>query len=309
MQSHILSIGNPGLEELDLIVSAYRVSQEAAGCTPKTLSNLGCAYKSYRNFLFARTAEPYNSLPLSAELFREYIVYERRRGQSDRSVQTYLITLRGFCRWTSEEGYTSENPMSRVKTPRIEKKVLDAFTDAEIRRLLASTSLSDDVSIRNRAIVAVLLDTGLRASEFVDMRVGDIDLETGAFVVMGKGRKQRHVRVGATARKSLFRYLRRSKTEVGARLWQGCRGPLTVSGLFQVLDALGKQCGVLPCNPHKFRRTFALNCLRNGMDPFSLQLLMGHSDMQILRTYLAQTQGDVQKAHERHSPLDNMGAR
>lgn len=304
MKLDILSIGVPPTFDIAYLRQAYLISQEAAGCTPKTIGNIGCAFNSFERFL--QTVGVSTLDCIDANSMRSYILHERNRGQSDRSVQTYLISLKGFFRWCVDENYSETSPMVRVKMPRIEKKVIEAFTDDEIRRLLSATSGPDSISVRNRALVTGLLDSGLRAAEFVGMKVGDIDLANGLFMVSGKGRKQRHVRMGANARKCVIRYLQLRKGKVGEPLWLGVRGPITTSGLFQILNDLGTRCNVQKCNPHKFRRTFALNCLRNGMDPFSLQILMGHSDLQILRQYLAQTRADVHSAHEACSPIDRL---
>jgi site-specific recombinase XerD len=289
---------------LDVVKTAYLISQEAAGCTPATLEANRFAFLSLQRYMEAMDLPDLTALDANA--MRGYILHERKRGLKDRSVQSYLINLKAFFRWTVEEGYLPENPLATVKAPRVEKKVLEAFTDAEIRALLNATSGRENLDVRNRALVACLLDSGLRAAEMVSLNLGDVDMQTGMARVTGKGRKQRFVRLGAQARKALLRYLQIRRGEPGDPLWLGVRGPLTSDGLHEILTKLGKRCKVQPCNPHKFRRTFALACLRNGMDPFSLQTLMGHADLQILRRYLAQTQADVEAAHAKSSPMDRL---
>jgi len=116
--------------------------------------------------------------------------------------------------------------------------------------------------LRDYAIMLALTDTGLRASEFVSLRVSSVDMRTGLITVIGKGRKQRTVRVGAKARKSILRYLgTRPDVIPDSPLWVAYgfdgaeRGPLTLRGLQIVLRRLGERAGVTPCSPHKFRRT------------------------------------------------------
>ncbi|MCH8273388.1 MAG: tyrosine-type recombinase/integrase [Armatimonadetes bacterium] len=284
--------------------TAYLISQDAAGCTKATLETTRYAFLSLSRFLESIGVDDLRNF--GPNEVRQYILHARGKGLADRTVQGYLFRLKAFTNWCVREDYLPSNPFDNVRMPKVERKIIAAFTPAEIKKLLSGTSRKDPLSIRNRALVLDLLDTGLRASELISLRVGDVDLSTGMVTVTGKGRKQRQVRLGAQARKALLRYLRIRGGEEGEPLWIGVRGPLTTDGLHEVLTKLGKRVGVSPCNPHKFRRTFALNCLRNGMDPFSLQILMGHSDMQILRQYLAQTQADIQRAHEKHSPVDRM---
>lgn len=304
MKLQRIGIANSTMLALTFLRDSYLVSQEAAGCTAKTLTNIKTAFKVF--LAFAKDQGIATVDQIDANTMRAFILAERTRGQQDRSVQTYLIIMQAFFRWCIDEEHLDSNPMEKVKMPRVEKKIIEAFSDAEIKKLMNVTAGSDPDVARDRAIVACLLDSGLRAAEFVNMKVGSVDLQTGLFVVLGKGRKQRHVRLGANARKALIKYLQVRNGKEGQPLWIGVRGPITTNGLLQITSAIGKACGVSPCNPHKFRRTFALNCLRNGMDPFSLQILMGHSDLQILRQYLAQTRADVQKAHEQCSPMDRL---
>lgn len=284
--------------------ASYLLAQEAQGSTEKTIESIRCAFLSLARF--AEANHKSDGDLLDPQTVREYILNERRRGLKDRSVQSYLINLKAFHSWCVREGYADSNPFDRVKLPKVEQHILEAFTPAELNQLLKGTEGSDALSVRNRALVLCLLDSGLRASEMISLRIGDLDMVTGIATVRGKGRKQRHVRIGSQARKALLRYLQFRQGERGEPLWLGIRGPLTGDGLHEVLTKLGAKVNVSPCNPHKFRRTFALNCLRNGMDPFSLQILMGHADLQILRRYLAQTQADVERAHAEHSPVDRM---
>jgi len=121
------------------------------------------------------------------------------------------------------------------------------------------------------------------------------------------------VRVGAKARGAIIRMMGyRPQAKAGDALWpafdaQGReRGALTLSGLQTALRRLGARAGVVPSGPHRFRRTFALWCLRDGMDLHSLRLLMGHSDLTVLQRYLALAGEDVERAHAAHSPADRL---
>ncbi len=119
--------------------------------------------------------------------------------------------------------------------------------------------------------------------------------------------------LGHKARGALLRMLaQREDASPGGALWVAYnplgreRGPLTLAGLQTALVRLGQRAGVTPCGPHRFRRTFALWCLRDGMDLHSLRLLMGHSDLTVLQRYLALAGEDVERAHAAHSPADRL---
>ena len=172
------------------------------------------------------------------------------------------------------------------------------------------------------------MDTGLRATEFASLHVGSIDARSGLVTVFGKGQKQRQVRVGATARGAIIKmlgYRAEAAPRSGAprsgdaplrTAYDGLTGQevgagervrsLTMHGIQVLLRRLGERAGVTPCGPHRFRRTFALWCLRDGMDLHSLRVLMGHSTLAVLQRYLALAGEDVERAHAAHSPVDKL---
>ncbi len=204
-----------------------------------------------------------------------------------------------------DEEILHSNPMTRVRLPKLEQKILPAFTVREIQQL-HSVILGDSVrALRNRCLIDLLLDSGIRLKECASIKVGDIDERTGTFLVFGKGQKERMCHIGALALRAYLKYLRVRKGEKGDPLWIGERGPMTHLGIAETLEKLGKAAGV-HCHPHKFRRTCALFMLRNGADIFSVQHLLGHSDLDVMKRYLAQENADIEHAHRRFSPLDNL---
>ena len=162
--------------------------------------------------------------------------------------------------------------------------------------------------IRDKAILLSLLDTGARAQELLDITLSDVNPISGKITIrQGKGGKYRAVFLGKASRKALRKYLqvRNAKNE---RLWITVTGDsLTYWGLREVIRRRAKKALVPVPGLHDFRRAFALECLRNGVDVYSLQKLMGHADLQVLRRYLAQTTEDIQRAHQQSSPVDNAG--
>jgi site-specific recombinase XerD len=224
-----------------------------------------------------------------------------------RGVKTWL-------RWLVKEEELTKSPFDgNVDMPSVENRVPAPFTPDDVEKLLATCDRKTSAGIRNFAILTTLLDTGLRCEEFCSLRIGDIDMKTGMGTVMGKGHKQRQFRVGAKARATIIKYLGcRGEINNGDPLWLTQRvnstedGPLTPHGLQTMLIRLGREAGAEPCGPHRFRRTFALWCLRDGMDLHSLRLLMGHSTLAVLQRYLALAGEDVERAHLAHSPMDNL---
>ena len=153
-----------------------------------------------------------------------------------------------------------------------------------------------------------MLDTGVRSSECVGLNVGDVDAKVGVVHVRG-GRAIRTATrslAHAPASPSLRYLLSRTQTP-NAPLWTGNRGErISTSGLCQLLERLGLAAGVEHCNPHTFRRTFALWSLRAGMSIYHLQRLMGHEDITVLRQYLDLVQEDIKAVHEAANILDKL---
>ena len=168
------------------------------------------------------------------------------------------------------------------------------------------------IGSRNKAIILMLLDTGLRASELANIELGEIDSERGWIKVKGKGAKERVVRIGATAQKALWRYLVFREKNKSERLWITEEGrPMKIGGIQIMLMRIKERAGVkTKGNCHKFRHTFALNFLRQDRNPFNLQYLLGHSDLRMVKHYVS-TLGmeDALKAHENASPADMLGLR
>jgi integrase/recombinase XerD len=159
---------------------------------------------------------------------------------------------------------------------------------------------------RDRAIILALMDTGARVSEFVALDVADVDRTTGAAIIRaGKGGKSRATFLGKKSLRALGVYMRYRPD--GGPLWLTDEGGrLSVAGLREVLRRRAARAGVPAPGPHAFRRGFAIAALRGGCDLVSLQRLLGHADLSILRRYLCQTQADLHEAHNKAAPVDRL---
>lgn len=198
-----------------------------------------------------------------------------------------------------------KNPIRKVKTPKLPTDPIEPIQVEEIHELL-KTCQSNYPGVRDKAMMLGLLDTGARAKEFLNINLEDVDLASGAVMIrQGKGRKPRMVFLGRKTIRAIRRYLRYRKDNHPALRVSTHRERMTYSALRCSLRRRAEQVGMksIP-TPHDFRRAFALVMLRNGVDIFALQKLMGHSDLQIPRRYLAQTDQDILNAHMRGSPVD-----
>ena len=196
----------------------------------------------------------------------------------------YFRVIRTFYKWANEEGYIDHPP--KVNAPKVPKPIRYAVSLEDLDLLLSACE-----SVRDKLIVSMLADTGLRRSELISIDVDDIDLNRQIIKVWGKGAKQRVVRYGPTTQVLMSSWLR-ERSECTSLL--GLKG----IGLTCVLKRLKEKTGI-QCNAHAFRRTFAIQSIRNGMNPFYVQSLLGHEDLKMTRVYAEQVNSeDAIKAYK-----------
>jgi integrase/recombinase XerD len=169
-------------------------------------------------------------------------------------------------------------------------------------------------SQRDQAIILTLIDTGLRAMELCKLLIGNIDLKTGRVEVKhgviggAKGGKGCTVYLGKTTRKAVWRYLadREDSNDPDAPVFLNQHGRhFSPGSLRQLIKDTADLAGGQGCLPPKFRHTFAITCLRSGGDIFTLQSLLGHSFLEMVRHYAQIAEIDIPQAHHKTSPADN----
>ncbi len=246
---------------------------------------------------------------------------------SPKTLRNFWVSLSAFFRWASTE-FAFENPMKGVPAPRFQYPPIEPFTKEEIERLLKACEFSREARTearrkfvmrrptanRDRALILILVDTGLRASELCSLAVGDLEPSTGKVHIKhgraggAKGGKGRFVYLGKAARRAVWRYLaeREDGKDPDAPLFIGkFNRTLQRDVLLKLIERAGRRAGVDHCHPHRFRHTFAITYLRSGGDLFTLRALLGHSSLEMVQHYARIAQVDVQDAHRRASPADN----
>ncbi len=248
---------------------------------------------------------------------RLYMIRLDDQGHNEGGVHNLMRPIKTFLRWYRREYHPRDwpDPLENIVlgTPKIVP--LRAMTKEDIETLVAGCTehtLTDD---RDRAILLALFDTGCRASEFCSIDIKDVDLAGGSILVRwAKGARFRTVFLGHKARAEIARYLRhRNRPDPSEPLWidvlryKGGRVKrLTYNGLRQIIRRRAEAVGMPEPGLHPFRRGFALECIRQGIDLESLRRLMGHSDLTVLERYLPMTNDDLRMAHAKASPVDSI---
>lgn len=211
---------------------------------------------------------------------------------SAKTVLNYHIGLSAFWTWMMREGYVEKHILHLVEKPRPQQIAVEPFSEIEIRALLQSLRRNPE---RDRAIILLLLDTGIRASELCGLTKDDIDLTNRHIKVLGKGNKERLIPFSPRTASALFRHM----ADSGHRPF-----PMTRTSLAHLFQQIKKRAGILDAHPHRFRHTFSITYLKNGGDPYTLQDILGHTTMEMVRRYLALAQVDIDAAHRKASPVE-----
>jgi site-specific recombinase XerD len=211
-------------------------------------------------------------------------------------------------RWyeTEAEPEAWSNPIAKVKPPKLPNAPIQPITIQEVKKMINKCP-PDLQGVRDKAILLTLVDTGIRASELLQLNIDDFNQVQGSLLIRhGKGDKTRKVYMGKQTRKLIRVYLSQ-RTDSADALFVSMdnKARLTYAGLRWIVINRSKQARVKARGIHTFRRLYALTMLRNGVDVITLSRLMGHSDLQVLKRYLAQTDDDLREAHAHASPVDN----
>jgi integrase/recombinase XerC/integrase/recombinase XerD len=199
--------------------------------------------------------------------------------------------------------------MSSIRLRKPPDKLIQPFTPEHIRDLLLLCDDSKFLGARNRAIILTFLDTGLRLSELANIELKDLDFDREIIKVMGKGAKERVVRVGKRAQRALLRYLLMRKDGLPCLWVSEERRLLTHWGIELMIHKLGKRAGFtgVRCSPHTFRHTSATQSLRNGAGLEQVKSLLGHSTLYMTMRYAATINSeDAVISHRNFSPVDRM---
>jgi len=242
--------------------------------------------------------------------------FEGRPGVGATRLNHYREGVDRFYAWLIEHRYATDNPAARIKKVLEPKRLIQAFTEAQLTALIAQPDQTRFVGLRDRCFMLILLDTGLRLSEALGLKVGLLDLEERSVVVMGKGNKERQVALSPRLLTELTPYLRRRDAAVetlGApeAPWvfpNDVGGRLGPKSMQQRITAYGVQAGLrgVRVSPHTFRHTYALSFVRSGGDPFTLQKILGHSSLETTRRYCELAESDVLQRQRELTPLRTM---
>jgi len=308
------------------LLDTYQVQARTEGKSPNTIRIYTTALSILQRFL-ERKGYSTDVTGIGPKEIREFISYlqntkafmehpftgPQQKGLTGHTINCYLRAVRAFWSWLLVEEFIETNPFDKITIPKPPKKVITPFSEEQIRALLNTIDTKSTIGFRDWTIILTLLDTGIRVSELTDLKLDDVNLAQRCLKVRGKGNKERIVPIGISVQRAIAKYLTKYRTNpiypLSDNLFLNRDSiPLTPNRIESIIERYASKAGIqgVRSSPHTFRHTFATTYLRNGGDVFTLQRILGHETLDIVRNYVNLAQYDLQEAHLRCSPVDNL---
>jgi integrase/recombinase XerD len=296
-------------------LEGYFLHADARRLSPHTIADYTNIFRKFQAFL----GDDPPIAEITADQVRTFLASCDHL--SKKTLLNYHTGLSALWTWAVSEDLVEQHILKKVIRPKPEEPAIKPYTRDDIEAMLAVCSYtqphtmrgkhnsrrSRPTALRDRAIIKTLVDTGIRASELCKITIADMDKRNKRIFIWGKGAKERTVYIDGSTPQTIWRYL---ATRPDARpddpLFVTQEGhPLSRHALRLLIGRLGRRAGIPQANVHRFRHTFAINFLRNGGNAYTLQRLLGHSTLKMVKTYLALAGQDDSDNHRRASPIAN----
>lgn len=274
------------------------------GLSQNTISSYRTDLKFLQNY-FSKV----DLISLDFEQLYAFISYRSKNGYSSRSNARMISTLRKFYTWLVRTGQTENNPTAKLTMPKLAKSLPKDMTEADVEALLQAPDLTQDIGIRDRAMLELMYATGLRVSELVGLDVENVDINIGVIQVLGKGSKERIVPMGEYALEFLQKYVTESRPNLARNFKEKAifisqhYRRMTRQSFWHRIKSYALTAGIsTQISPHTLRHAFATHLLNHGADLRSVQLLLGHSSVSTTTIYTHISQNRLQEIYQKHHP-------
>ena len=273
------------------VLNTFLSSKRVEGCSEKTLKY----YKKSIKHMFESIGKRLDKI--STEDLREYLgKYRSERNISKTTADNIRRILSSFFGWLEDEDYIIKNPVRRIKKIKTGRVVKDVLSDEHLEILRDNCN-----NLRDLAIIELLISTGIRVGELVNLNIDDVNFDERECVVFGKGESEREVYFDAKTKIHLMNYLKQRNDDNPA-LFVSLKKPynrLGISGVERRVRKLGNLSNIKKVHPHKFRRTLATNAIDKGMPIEQVQRLLGHVQIDTTMKYAMVNQNNVKISHKK----------
>lgn len=280
---------------LEDLLKEYRYDMKVRNYSERTIKT--CYNSSLKFFTYCKREFGIEEIEDMMPIYlKQYISYLQSLGRSEVYINSIIKYLRGFFKYSVKEEYISEkqNIMSKVKWLRQKKVLIRTFNDAEVGKMIKVWNYKNFYNARNKAIIAMLFETGIRNNELCNLRL--LDVRETLIKVLGKGNKERYVPISPALKKILVRYERirneyiKDKFVTEDYYFLSYRSKkFTIEAVERVVKETGARAKVrkeIRCSPHTCRHYYCQFLLRQGVDSYSISRLLGHSNTNITKIYL-----------------------
>lgn len=228
---------------------------------------------------------------MNATVLNSYLLYLEREHFSPATISRSIAAIHMFCQYACQEGIMVSDPSKALQPPKVERKMPEILSIAEVDLLLRQPKTDTPKGIRDKAMLEMLYATGIRVSELIHLKTQDVNLMMD--YITCRDEKERIVPFGGLAKKALEQYLGSARAALmhGREddvLFVNCSGgPMSRQGFWKILKSYAKSAGITAdITPHTLRHSFATHLLQNGADLKSVQEMMGHADISTTQMYL-----------------------
>jgi len=299
---------------VDHYVNYLRAGRNASPYTVRTYLNalignkIRGKEKGFFQFLFLRKI---NSLEaVNRQTLRDYMYWLMQQGVARTTIANKISAIRSFYRYLLREEVIKENPLEKVTSPKLDRRLPIVLSTDEITRLLDAPSKTTPVGQRDRAIIELLYASGLRVSEVVNLNLTQVDLPEKEIRVVGKGNKERIVLIGKPAAKSILAYLNDGRKKllsdkVTSAVFINQYGKRLIDRRVQkIIDRYTREANITrKVHPHILRHTFATHMLDGGADLRVVQELLGHASLSTTQIYTHVSKSQAKKVYLAAHPL------
>lgn len=247
---------------------------------------------------------------IDSNIIKDYLKYLKENNHNERSIARNISSLRSFYKFLIINNYVDINPMESITTLKMAKKLPNVLSIEEVNKIL-DIKITDNYSIRNKAMLELMYASGLRVSELINLKTYDIDINEDIVRTIGKGSKERIIPIGDYAKEAIIDYLNIRytflKKEINDYLFLNNHGKkMTRQGFFKIIKSIAKEKGIKKeLSPHTLRHSFATHMINNGADLRTIQELLGHSDISTTQIYTHISTEKLKNTFENFHPHGN----